>query len=165
MITMSLNKKIESLNFIPSTPHHSDELWRENKSSLFSYRLNLLKIGDALLSESSSWAIYYVVENGKSVYNVYCDGDKVLSRRKSESIVPFLIKNNAPDDLDFAESGAMSLYNFLDYNHNFDSLDYSNYYDIKEYYSNHPVGIFTHMQKLLFDISKIFVQVFQRNAT
>jgi hypothetical protein len=83
-------------------------VWREDIRQMLRFRLQRMLIGDAMISESTTWKINAVDDNG-ICFIVQRDGKDVVKRRKVESIIDFLLDNQASDDLELVFDGALNL--------------------------------------------------------
>lgn len=81
--------------------------WQVNKRDVFRYRVKEMLKGDALVSQDSSWRIYCLPDkNNSMMYVIFIDGEEVVRRKRLESVVDYLIANNAPQNMRSIQDGA-----------------------------------------------------------
>lgn len=99
--------------------------WQADTRRLLSFRLKKLLIGDALISYRDRWRVDCSVENSsEAIYIVTCNGEELVRRKRLESVLDFLVDNNAPDTLEFVSGGAAHLLE----TGNLDGLDLLGFY-------------------------------------
>lgn len=81
--------------------------WQTNNRDIFRYRVKEMLKGDALVSLDNSWRIYCLPDKNQSMmYVVFIDGEEAVKRKRLESVVDYLVANNAPRDMRFVPDGA-----------------------------------------------------------
>lgn len=101
-VELLTKKKTESLSFAPRGKKHAGhQLWHEVPSKVFIKKIQMLSIGDALISATSDWKIVCTEDpkDNKPQYTVYFNQERMFQRKKPSSLIDYLEKHNVPIDL------------------------------------------------------------------
>lgn len=86
--------------------------WSDDTSRLFSFRLNQLNIGDALICSETGWRVLCIEESGQPFYQLLHGEEPIVGRRRRDSLLTHLLDNDVPRTLVYCEQGAMPFINF-----------------------------------------------------
>lgn len=87
-------------------------LWHGDTKRLYRFRVAQLYIGDSLVCDTTNWRVDCIEDEnrlGDRLFIVTKNGEEMVRRKRVDSIVEFLSRNEAPETLEYVSEGALHL--------------------------------------------------------